>query len=185
MSGFSNSYVQTYAVLTRLIDLASRSTRDVSFIPEKPPDNLRFDFRYTPGGVMTQYDVWPAITRTMAKIALHNWNSEIVGSVTFPVVSEVEIRFISSVNPPRYQSKTIIWTLTEAFDFYNEQRHYSNCFLTTKLAIGSGFLNLGVASIKSSLSSVAGLQKNSSVVRSADEPSLELTSDVSAIDVST
>ena len=133
---------------------------------------------------MTKYDVWVAITRTIAKTALAVWNGEIVGSITFAVVSDVQIRFISSVNPPRYQSKTIIWTLAEAFDVYNEQRHYSNCLLTTRFETGSGFLNLGVASIKSTLSNGSGLQKNSSVVRSADEPSLELASNVSAIDPS-
>ena len=134
---------------------------------------------------MAKHDVWAAITRAIAKIALHNWNTEIVGSITLPVVSDVQIKFVSSVNPPRYQTKTIIWTLADAFYFYNEQGRYSNSFLTTKLAIGSGFLNLGVASIKSILSSGAGFQKNSSVVRSADEPSHELISNVSAIDVST
>ena len=169
----------------RLIELASRSTRDISFTPEEAPDNLRIDFRYTPGGVMTKYDVWAAITRTIAKTALAVWNREVVGSVTFAVVSDVEIRFISSVNPPRYQSKTIIWTLAEAFDFYNQQRHYSNCFLTTRFETSSGVLNLGVASIKSTLSNGSGLQKNSSVVPSADEPSLELASNVSVIDPST
>ena len=131
---------------------------------------------------MGKYDVWAAITRTMAKIALHVWNFEMVGSITFPVISDVQIRIISSVSPPRFQAKTIIWTLAEAFDFYNERRHYSNTFITTKLGIGSDFQNLGVASIQSSLSSGS---KNSSVVRSADEPSVELTSNGSAIDVST
>ena len=134
---------------------------------------------------MSKYDVWAAITRTMSKTALHPWDWELVGSTTIPVILDVETRFVSSVNPPRYQSKTMLWTLAEAFDVYNEQRHYSNCFLTTKLEIGSGFQNLGVASIKSALSNGSGLQKNSSTVRSADEPSLELTPNNSAIDVST
>ena len=79
----------------------------------------------------------------------------------------------------------MLWTLAEAFDFYTQQGHYSNCFLTTSLAIGSGFQNLGVASIKSALSNGSGLQKNSSDVVSANEPSVELTPDNSAIDVST
>lgn len=134
---------------------------------------------------MTKYDVYAAIIRTMAKTALNEWNWEVVGSMTFPAISYVEIRFISSVNPPRYQSKFIIWTLAEAFDFYNEQRRYSNSFITTKIEIGSRVYNLGVASIKSSMPLGSGLQKNSSVVRSTDESSLELTSNDSATDVST
>ena len=134
---------------------------------------------------MRKHDVWVTITRSIAKMALSTWNWEVVGSVTFPLFSDVEIRFVSSVNQPRYQSKTIIWTLAEAFDYYNAQLRFLNCFLTTKVQIDSGFQNLGVASIRSTLSNGAGLQKNSSVIRSADEPSLELASNSSAISVST
>ena len=188
VSGFSNSYVQTCAtsfVTTRMIELAFRSNRDVSFVPEEPPDNLLIELRYTRGGVMTKHDVWAAITRTMAKTALSIWNAELVGSAIFPVVSDVEIRFISSVNLPRYQSKTIIWSLAEAFDFYNEQRLYSDCIITTKFRTRMGLYYLGVGSIKSALSNRSGLQKNSSGVRSADHQSLDLTPNDSAINVST
>ena len=186
VSGFSNTYVQTCVTSsTRMIELAPRSKRDVFFVPEEPPDNLLIEVRYTRGGVMTKHDVWAAITRTMAKAALSIWNAEIVGSLTFPVISDIEIRFISSVNLPRYQSKTIIWSLTEAFDFYNEQRLYSDCIITTKFRTGSGLYYLGVGSIRSALSNELGSQKNSSVVRSADQQSLELTSNDSAINVST
>ena len=78
-----------------------------------------------------------------------------------------------------------MWTLAEAFDYYNEERHYSNCFLTTRLEIGSDSRNLGVGSIKSSISNGAGLQSNTSVVPSANKPSPELASNVSAVDAST
>ena len=168
-----------------MIELGSRSNRDVSFVPEEPPDNLLIELWYSRGPVMTKHDVWAAITRTTAKTALSTWNAEIVGSLIFPVVSDVEVRFISSVNPPRYQTKTIIWSLAEAFDFYNEHRLYSDCVITTKTRTGSGVYNLGVGSIKSALSNESGLQKNSSVVHSTDQPSLELRSNDSAIDVST
>ena len=120
---------------------------------------------------MSKYDLWPAITRVIAKVALLGWNAELVGSITFPVVSNVEIKFVSSVNPPRYQTKTVIWTLAEVFDYYSEERHYSNCFIKTQLGRGPTARNLGVASIKSTLSTVPDLQTDLSVLSLPNETS--------------
>ena len=123
---------------------------------------------------MSKYDLWTAITRVIAKVALLGWNAELRGSITFPVVSNVEIKFVSSVNPPRYQTKTVIWTLAEVFDHYSEERHYSDCFVKTQFGSGPTARNLGVASIKSTLSTVPGLQTDLSVLRSSNETSSEL-----------
>lgn len=120
---------------------------------------------------MSKYELWTAITRVIAKVALLGWNAELVGSITFPVVSNVEIKFVSSVNPPRYQTKTVIWTLVEVFDYYSEERHYSNCFVKTQLGRGPTARNLGVASIKSTLSTVPDLQTALSVLSLPNETS--------------
>lgn len=120
---------------------------------------------------MSKYDLWTAITRVIAKVALLGWNAELVGSISFPVVSNVEIKFVSSVNPPRYQTKTVIWTLVEVFDYYSEERHYSNCFVKTQFGRGPTARNLGVASIKSTFSTVPDLQTDLSVLSLPNETS--------------
>ena len=120
---------------------------------------------------MTKYDLWNTITHTMAKAALMLWNGDIVGSIEYPVTSNVAIRIVSSVNPPRYQTKHIIWSLAETLDFYIEQRHYSNCFFTTQIGSGSTAQRLGVGSIKSTLSTMPSLQSNLSDLSLLNETS--------------
>ena len=110
---------------------------------------------------MSKYDLWNTITYSISKAALMVWNGYIVGSMEFPVRSNVEIRIISSVNPPTYQTKSVIWSLAEALDFYIDQRHYSNCFFTTQVGTGQDTQRLGVGSIKSTLSTMPGSQSNS------------------------
>lgn len=118
---------------------------------------------------MTKYDVWSTITFAISKAALMVWNGHIVGSMDFPVRSNVAIKVISSVNPPRYQSKFVVWTLAEALDFYISQGHYSNCFFATQIESGGTTLRLGVGSIKSTLSTMPGSQSNLSVLSLSNE----------------
>ena len=113
---------------------------------------------------MSKYDIWIAITRAITDAAIQPWNAMILGSLQYPVVSNVKITFVSSVKPPRYQSKTIIWTLAEVFSFVNQERHYSNSFLKTFVGTGAAAKNLGVASIKSTLSTDSEAPSNSSVL---------------------
>ena len=162
-------------------DFGLSSTTDVSFDPEQPPEDLFVDFRYTSGGIMSKYDIWSAITESIAGVALLRWNAQIVGSLTTPVTPDVEVRFVSSVNPPRYQSKTIIWTLVEAIDYYNAQRHYASCFLRTHVGRGAAAQNLGVARVKSTMPALPGLRTNSSVLSLANETSFELNSSTLAL----
>ena len=113
---------------------------------------------------MTRYDVWVAILRAITDAALNPWNAQILGSIEYAEVSNVKITFVSSVKPPRYQSKTVIWTLAEVFNFCNQERYYSNSFLRTFVGTGSAARNLGVASIKSTLSSDSKAPTNASVL---------------------
>ena len=121
----------------------------------------------------TKYNIWTAILRSMAKAALLRWNAEIAGTMLFPEISSVEIRIISSVNPPRLKTKMVVWTLGEAFDFYNDQRIYSNCFFKVQFGTGPEAQNLGVGSIKSTLSAVQTMRLNSSVSHSSNDLSFE------------
>ena len=121
---------------------------------------------------MTKFDLWTTIIRALAKASLMIWDQEIIGSWTFPATSNVEIRYISSVNPPRLRTKFIVWTLAESFDLYNEQRHYSDSFLKITLGSGPSPPTLGVASIKTTLLTV-GSQSNSSIVSLLNGTSFE------------
>ncbi len=168
-----------------IFDFGHSSTTGVSFVPEQLPDGLFIDFQYTSGGIMSKYDVWRAITGSIANIALLNWNREIVGLLTTQVTPNVEVRFVSSVNPPRYQSKTIIWTLAEVFEHYNSQRQYSSYFLRTRVGRGPAMQNLGIASIRSTLSTPPSLQTDSSALSLANNTSLlELNSSTLALGTS-
>lgn len=111
---------------------------------------------------MSKHDVWVAIMRAITDAAIQPWDAQILGTLEYPVVANVKVTFVSSVKPPRYQSKTIIWTLGEVFDFYNDERHYSNSFLRTHVGTGQSARNLGVGSIKSTLPSVSKKPTNSS-----------------------
>ena len=123
---------------------------------------------------MTKYDIWIAIVRAITDAAIQPWNAQVLGPLQYPVVSNVQITFISSVKPPRYQSKTIIWTLAEVFNFVNQERHYSNSFLKTFVGTGAAARNLGVASIKSTLSSDSEAPANSSVLGLSNVTALDL-----------
>ena len=123
---------------------------------------------------MSKYEIWIAITRAITDAAIQPWNAMIVGTLQYPVVSNVRITFVSSVKPPRYQSKTIIWTLAEVFNFVNQERYYSNSFLKTFTGTGSAARNLGVASIKSTLSSNSMEPTNSSVLGLSNVTALAL-----------
>ena len=123
---------------------------------------------------MSKYDIWIAITRAITDAAIQPWNAMIVGTLQYPVISNVRITFVSSVKPPRYQSKTIIWTLAEVFNFVNQERYYSNSFLKTFTGTGAAARNLGVASIKSTITSDSKAPTNSSVLGLSNVTALDL-----------
>ncbi len=134
---------------------------------------------------MTKFDVWNAILSDIGRVAQLAWNAEVKGSITFPKFTNVDIRFVSSVNPPRYQSKSVIWTLAEVFDYYSQERHYSNSFFKTSIGTGPTAQNFGVGSIKSALTTVQGLRSNSSVLGSSSESLSEPELSPPAVDAST
>ena len=131
----------------------------------------------------SKYNIWTAILNAIVKASLLPWNVEIAGPITFPEASNVEIRFISSISRPRLRTKIIIWTLAEAFDIYNTQRHYSNSFLKVQLGTGATAQNLGVGSIKSILAIGQAIQLDSSVSNSSDNLSLEAGSSTPVFEV--
>ena len=105
---------------------------------------------------MSKFDLWISMIRAVTRTALLKWNGQLVGSLVFPASSNVQIKFVSSVNPPRFQSKTVLWTLAEVFDVYNNERHYSDSFFKTQIGRSPDSQVLGVASIKSALSASTG-----------------------------
>ena len=117
---------------------------------------------------MSKHDLWNSIIRCIGQMALLQWNLELDGSLTFPSTLNIGIRVVSSKNPPRYQSKHIIWSLAEVFDIYNQQRNYGACMLKTQIGTSPNIRNLGVISIKSTVPSLS-LPVNSSTLTGASE----------------
>lgn len=122
---------------------------------------------------MSKQDLWLSIIEAISVVGLFPWIALVPNSLAVPVTPSVKIAFVSSVNPPKYQTKFIIWTLVEAFDYYNVQRHYGNSFLRTYVGRGEVERNLGVGSIRSSL---AGKGMNESVLGLGNGTSLEMDS---------
>ena len=117
-----------------------------------PPQGFYVEYRYIPGGhALSKFDVWFAIIASIGWTALEEWDSEVFGQTTYPDHSNVETTLISSVNPPRYQAKSIIWTLAQAFMIYNDRQQYTSMLLTTKQGDGSASHTLGLTRLKSLL----------------------------------
>ena len=112
---------------------------------------------------MSKFDIWFSIIAAIGWTALEEWDKEVSGQITYPEHSNVETTVISSVNPPRYQAKSIIWTLLYAFSIYNDRQQYTSMLLTTKQNDGQASHTLGLIRLKSLLrlgSSAVGNSSN-------------------------
>lgn len=128
-----------------------RSTSEVvtSFVPERPPSAFWVEFNYITGGPsMGRFDLWTAIIITMARLSLYEWDAEVRNRLVFRRPSNVETIIISSIDPPRYQVKSILWTLQRAFDAFNDEGLYTTASIKTRLGEGAGEHYLGLARIK-------------------------------------
>ena len=111
---------------------------------------------------MSKFDVWFSIIASIGWTALEEWDTELSGQITYPEQSNVETTVISSVNPPRYQAKSIIWTLLYAFSIYNDRQQYTSMLLTTIQNDGRASHTLGLIRLKSLLRLVSSTVGNSS-----------------------
>ena len=98
----------------------------------------------------------------MARTATNRWDLEFQGQARYPVHSNVELFIFSSVHSPRYQTKSMVWTLQKAFDLYNERGLYASAQFTTHIRDSTGVHNLGIMRMKSMLSLPSSRQGNSS-----------------------
>lgn len=83
----------------------------------------------------------------MARLGQNPWNLELPRQAKFPESHNFALVAVSSATPPRYQIKSMIWTLQEAFEQYVRRGQYSSAALTT---IVDG-VPLGFATIRSTL----------------------------------
>ena len=111
---------------------------------------------------MSKFDVWFSIVASIGWTAFEKWDTEVVGQVTYPEHWNIETTLISSVNPPRYQAKSIIWTLLYAFSIYNDRQQYTSMLLTTTQSHGPASHTLGLIRLKSLLTLGSSAVGNSS-----------------------
>ena len=104
----------------------------------------------------------------IARVAYQNWNGELTGLLPLPEYSNVQINIVSAANPPRYQTKFILWTLSEAFETYVSQRRYDSAILTTSV-VGVG--TLGVIRIASVNTDSSDSQNEPSLLALLNDPS--------------
>lgn len=156
-----------------------RSTSEVvaSFVPERPPSDFWVEFQYITGPTIGRFDLWTAIIITMGRMALYGWNVEVRNRLVFRRPIDVEVVIISSIDPPRYQVKSVLWTLQQAFGTYNEQGLYTTASIKTRLGEGANEHYLGLARIKGiETSATTDSQTNSLTSPLGNDTSLTMTS---------
>ncbi|KAL8840128.1 MAG: hypothetical protein Q9170_001476 [Blastenia crenularia] len=126
------------------------STTNLSLDPEKPPAGFDVKFRYTSSARdLDKVNIWLGLVVNMARLALNYWNHELTGQIKFPGSNNFVLTAISSSKPPHFQTKTMLWTLQEAFVQYRSRGQYSSAALTTTIDERP----LGFMTIKSKLTS--------------------------------
>ena len=112
----------------------------------------------------------------MGRTAMNRWNSELQGRLAFAAVNHVQIDIISSVNAPRLQIKSILWTLTRAFYYYNDQGLYTSANLKARVGEGADVRYLGFTRFKTIQPTVTDSETNSSTPPLWNDTSLGIIS---------
>ena len=120
--------------------------------------------------------MWTAIVECMGRIAMNRWNLELEGRLAIRAVNHVQIDIISSVNAPRLQIKSILWTLIRAFYFYNDEGLYTSANLKARVGEGSDVRYLGFIRFKTIEPTVTDSQTNSSTPPLWNDTALSLIS---------
>ncbi|KAG6994120.1 hypothetical protein G7Y79_00047g083460 [Physcia stellaris] len=149
-----------------------RTAAPISWQPELRPATFAVDFRYTNVRDLTKFDVWLGIVANLVHISLNPWNLEIPRNINFPVEHNVEMRIVKSVHPPRFQTKSLVWTLQELFEEYNSRGLYASASFVARIDGAP----LGFGSIRSTLQSEPRMQRNVSVSAVLDSVPADKTS---------
>ena len=120
--------------------------------------------------------MWTAIVECMGRMAMNRWNLELQGRLAIRAVNHVQIDIISSVNAPRLQMKSILWTLIRGFYFYNDEGLYTSANLKARVGEGSDVRYLGFIRFKTIEPTVTDSQTNSSTPPLWNDTSLDIIS---------
>ena len=105
----------------------------------------------------------------LVHISLNPWNLGIPRSLNFPVANNLELKIVRSVNPPHFQTKSLVWTLQELFNEYNIRGQYASANFVTRIDRAP----LGFGSLRSTLQSGLHEQRNVSSSAMLDSPPTE------------
>ena len=109
------------------------------------------------------------IVANLVHISLNPWNLEIPRSLKFPVANNLELKIVRSVNPPYFQTKSLVWTMQELFNQYNIRGLYASASFVTRLDGAP----LGFGSLRSTLHSGRDEQRNVSSLATLDSAPTE------------
>ena len=107
---------------------------------------------------LSKFDLWLGIVLNTARVSINPWDMELIGALAFPTSNNFELKVISSSKEPRFQTKSVVWSLQELFNQYNRNEDYASANFITTLDGAP----LGLGSIKSTLISSESGQMNTS-----------------------
>lgn len=117
---------------------------------EFPPDEFAVDITAKARGLLlSRNDFYSSLVRDMAKTAQLDWNSSIQTYRLQPI-RNINMGFVSSREPPRYQVKGIMWTMVALFHTFNqEERFVESSWKTTlgaeTMGVGNIFYRVGAS----------------------------------------
>ncbi|KAL8766979.1 MAG: hypothetical protein Q9209_006391 [Squamulea sp. 1 TL-2023] len=125
-----------------------RPNPPLSWEPEIPPRGFTVGFKYiSQAREFDKFDVWLGLVINIARLGVNPWNAGLEGRLEFPESTNFKLQGISSAVAPRFQIKSLIWTLQRAFIEYTTRGQYSSASMVTRL---NGHA-LGFTTIKSNL----------------------------------
>ncbi|KAI4233469.1 MAG: hypothetical protein L6R40_007066 [Gallowayella cf. fulva] len=140
--------------------------------PENPPDGFVVSFNYNSRARdLHKFDVWLGLVINIARLGINPWDRELEGRLDFPASTNFLLQGFSSGVAPRFQVKSMIWTLQAAFEEYTRRGQYSSASLVTRL---NGH-PLGFTNIKGNL--VADRQTNSVIPSQVGRRGLDIRLD--------
>ena len=154
-----------------------------------PPQEFHVKLEYEEAGhAFGRFAYYTALLRDMAKVSVFDWNLEIE-AFQFEPQSNVRMIFASSAAPPRYQTKSILWTMVYIFHSFNLQGNWAEASWMTEMkpegrpsyALGVGQLELSVGSTDQIQDSyTVGSNSSSSTKMSVERRSDPLSSDLTS-----
>ncbi|KAL9603268.1 MAG: hypothetical protein Q9219_001289 [cf. Caloplaca sp. 3 TL-2023] len=129
---------------------ANSDTINLSSFPDLRPATFALIFRYTTTSLdLGKFDVWQGLLLNIVRLAQNHWELDIPRQTDFPPSHNCQLKVLGSLTPPRFQTKSLLWTLQETFETFVRNGRYSSASMQTVI----DHKTLGFATIRSTLAS--------------------------------